>query len=163
MTKAFESWSSPDGRYTVRIALRCMDTASKIAMKALPVEVGSSLYGYYATDGYTATVTHVALVPSDSDTERSSFVRGAHRSIPFRIRMRLTERFYVGEWHSHPGGSCSPSSRDIRTQEMIAADRETNCPEVILMIVGVQSGRVNVGVTVTSRTDGLVSLRHVSD
>jgi len=43
-------------------------------------------------------------------------------------------RFYVGEWHSHPGGSTRPSAQD-RLQMQEIADGPFGCPEPVLIVV----------------------------
>jgi integrative and conjugative element protein (TIGR02256 family) len=42
---------------------------------------------------------------------------------------------YLGDWHSHPGTTPSPSRRDRKTLRNIAADADAQCPEPIMLII----------------------------
>lgn len=44
--------------------------------------------------------------------------------------------YYLGEWHLHPGSSPTPSAEDIAQMKKIAQDKNFNCKEPILMILG---------------------------
>ncbi len=45
--------------------------------------------------------------------------------------------YYLGEWHFHPAGAPSPSGIDEREMRAIAIDRNYNCPEPVLVVMGV--------------------------
>lgn len=70
------------------------------------------------------------------------------------------DRYYVGEWHSHPGGSPSPSPTDDQNIFDVAMDPKENCPECILIIIspGVE---VRIGVYIYSRLHGKTTLRPI--
>lgn len=157
-------WRSRCGQYRVRISRRCLPKMLSIARAHTPVEAGTSLVGQYSGDQHTAYVLDLAPLTEDSDGRRRSFTRGVRGLKEFfgklfsRFRGR---RHYVGEWHSHPGGSCSASDIDDANQSDIAADGKTECPECILLIL---SGDVafaesaDLGVYVYSHTRGRVEL-----
>jgi proteasome lid subunit RPN8/RPN11 len=75
------------------------------------------------------------------------------------LRMPEPQRHYVGEWHSHPDGPPFPSRRDDESQAGIANEPATNCPEVILIIVGgnLQKNPA-IAVFVYSRQHGRIDL-----
>lgn len=55
---------------------------------------------------------------------------------------------YLGEWHSHPSFSVSPSGTDIKTMLGIVNDPEQNSPFAVLMICRLESSvRIEVGAT----------------
>lgn len=43
---------------------------------------------------------------------------------------------YLGDWHTHPGGSPRPSSQDVLTLGTIARSEEARCPNPVMLIVG---------------------------
>lgn len=43
---------------------------------------------------------------------------------------------YLGEWHLHPKSNPTPSATDIAQMKKIAQDKNFNCKEPILMILG---------------------------
>jgi integrative and conjugative element protein (TIGR02256 family) len=43
---------------------------------------------------------------------------------------------YLGDWHTHPGGSVTPSPTDLRTIRNIAACAEARCPRPLMAILG---------------------------
>lgn len=48
---------------------------------------------------------------------------------------------YVGDWHSHPTGACSPSHTDVRALLAIRSDVEARCPDPVMIICGGRTGR----------------------
>ncbi|MHB8892842.1 MAG: Mov34/MPN/PAD-1 family protein [Candidatus Limnocylindrales bacterium] len=42
---------------------------------------------------------------------------------------------YLGDWHSHPGTTPTPSRRDRKTLRNIATDADAQCPEPLMLIV----------------------------
>lgn len=49
---------------------------------------------------------------------------------------------YLGDWHTHPQGSLSPSETDLALLEAIAATPESRCPTPIMCILaGTGSGK----------------------
>lgn len=49
-------------------------------------------------------------------------------------------RYYLGEWHFHPGGAPEPSRMDIKQMGKIARSSSYKCPEPILLVVGGSAG-----------------------
>jgi integrative and conjugative element protein (TIGR02256 family) len=47
---------------------------------------------------------------------------------------------YLGDWHSHPGGGRSPSSRDLRTARRIARHRSARVREPLMLILAGSGG-----------------------
>jgi integrative and conjugative element protein (TIGR02256 family) len=133
-----------------------------LAKRHAPNEIGTSLVGRYANNGWRAIVIGLAPLASDSKGSRYQFHRGVKGLRQFY--RKLFERFhrqrhYVGEWHSHPGGAPAPSGTDRVNQSAIAADQKTDCPEAILIILGGHlSSTPSLGVFIQSRTHGLVEL-----
>ena len=156
-------WISECKRYTVIIPKSCILKMIKIAQEHYPEEVGSSLVGSYSHDGFKACVLDLAPLSSDSKGTPTSFYRGAAGLRGFYKKLRrgfFGRRYYVGEWHSHPDGTPSPSNTDSTTQLEIAHDKYTGCPECILVIVGgTLSSFDQIGVFVYSRERGRIVLK----
>jgi integrative and conjugative element protein (TIGR02256 family) len=134
-----------------------------VAKRYAPIEVGTSLIGRYADNGWRAIVVGLAPLATDSKGSRNEFYRGVKglRQFYRKLFKRFhRQRHYVGEWHSHPNGSPSPSTTDRVNQNAVAADHQTDCPEAILIILGGQlSSKPALGVFIESRTRGLIELR----
>jgi len=155
-------WRSVCGRYTVSIADGCLHKMVSLAQEHMPREIGTSLIGSYTPDGFDAVVLDIAPVPSDSKGQRGAFQRGV-RGLKgfFRALFDAShgEKHYVGEWHSHPFGPCTPSPTDDANQNAISNSSKTNCPESILIILGGDLLRKpETSVFVYSRGRGRVNL-----
>lgn len=155
-------WRSSCGNYTVEISKRAFRDMLRLAREHAPQEVGTSLIGSYSEDGYRAIIRALAPLTEDSRGSRFSFVRGVSGLECFfsRLFRRFRgRRHYVGEWHSHPGGTAIPSSIDDKNQRAIVNDDGADCAECILVILG---GTVphasNLGVFVYSRRCGRTDL-----
>ncbi len=76
-----------------------------------------------------------------------------------QIRKYKGKMYYIGDWHTHPNGSSTPSKTDDINQSAVASDKKANCPENILVIIG---GSLNespeIGVYVYSRRKGRIDL-----
>ncbi len=155
-------WRSECGRYTVLISLSCLDKITQLAKNRYPNEVGTPLVGWYSEDGFNAYVLDVGPSSSDSKGALRSFCRGRKGLRRFFAELwglYHGNRFYVGEWHSHPGAAPIPSTLDDITQSAISANLRTNCPESILVIIGGNPFIApDLGVFVYSRKQGRVHL-----
>lgn len=159
------TWRSACGRYTVAFSRSCVDEMVKLAKKHFPREVGTSLVGSYSDDGHVATVTGLAPLTRDSRGGRFTFTRGsAGLGEFFRKLFRVSRgrEHYVGDWHSHPEGSPTPSATDSENAMGIANDSQALCPECILVILAINAGAAELGVFVYSRTRGQTPLRQAS-
>ena len=161
------TWRSSDGRYTLKIGKKCIRRMMGMARKYYPNEVGTSLVGWYSSDQYTATVTDIAPMPPDSRGSRLSFhrgVRGTREFFSSLFRKTRGKRHYVGEWHSHPGGSPIASRADDINQSAIAADRSTDCRECILLILGGDfQSQTELQAYVYSRTRGKTVMKILTE
>jgi proteasome lid subunit RPN8/RPN11 len=155
-------WQSTCGRYNVRITRRAFRSMLALAARHIPNEVGTPLVGSYSDDGHRAAVHAIAPLPDDSHGSPSSFIRGIRGLGAFfgRLVARFRgRRHYVGEWHSHPGGSSTASPTDDRNQAAIAADPKADCPESVLIIVGGEVPTApTLGLYVYSRAMGKIVL-----
>ena len=130
----------------------------QMADEAHPMETGAALFGTYSEDQKLARIEGIAPAPPDSKRGRFHFRRGIGGLAAFfrRLFSRTNGRsFYVGEFHSHPGGAAggaaSPSPQDDATQFAIAAEPTCQCHAPVLVIVGGRPGARMIGVFVHTR------------
>lgn len=103
-----------------------------------PAETGGILVGYYNGVLDCAVVTDASERPSDSESGRTWLVRGTAGLQGWldRLWSRSKRRYYLGEWHFHPGGAPEPSPMDIKQMGKIARSPSYRCPEPVLLLVG---------------------------
>jgi integrative and conjugative element protein (TIGR02256 family) len=108
------------------------------ARKRRLVETGGPLFGY-TDDGTGDTVVVVAYGPGPAARHRPrSFrpdrdaTRAAIREVHKQSSGALA---YIGDWHTHPGGSARPSGWDLRALATIASEPPVELPEPIAVIV----------------------------
>ena len=100
-------------------------------------ETGGILVGYYTTAHDCAVVTALSGPPEDSIRGPRLFERGTKGIQRWISRLwREQRRFYLGEWHYHPGGAPVPSPDDREQMQKFSKDRKLKCPEPILLIIG---------------------------
>ena len=101
------------------------------------LETGGIIIGYYDETCQNAVITEFTNPPEDSKADRFRFYRGI-QGLKKLLQQRWKERneYYLGEWHLHPGSSPTPSATDIAQMKKIAQDKNFNCKEPILMILG---------------------------
>lgn len=138
------------GAETVGVQLT-RDVVSVIENEAISSsgrETGGVLIGHYNAEGNVALVSMATARPADSRSGRAWFQRGI---IGLRELLRAQWRsghYYLGEWHSHPGGAPHPSSSDIREMCSIARDVSYRCPKPIMVIAGTSGPSVTLSVSV---------------
>lgn len=138
----------------VEVSDRVLNAITAIADEAHPLENGAALYGRYSDDGRVAFLDGVAPLPSDGERARFRFRRGLAGLAGFFRRLFTAskgESYYVGEFHSHPGGAPSPSGVDDSTQFSIAEDESCRCEAPVLVIVGGRPTNRDIGVYVYTR------------
>lgn len=107
---------------------------------SLPSETGGILLGYWDFNVNSLVVVDALPAPSDSVSDRESFVRGTEGLLDAlnEVQRRTAGVVgYVGEWHSHPKGVRAQPSPDDLVQLVTLAKRmaEDGMP-VVSMIIG---------------------------
>lgn len=128
------------GSFTPKISalfeLPLLTKVTKVAGEAGRAETGGILIGEYLGDGSAVRIHEVTAMPVDSSFRRSWFKRG-RKGLEAILQDRWERGLhYVGEWHSHPGGSPDPSGSDIAAMQKIAGDPLYRCQSPVLLIVG---------------------------
>jgi integrative and conjugative element protein (TIGR02256 family) len=139
-----EFWSK-DHRYGLKINSEAISSIFESCRLSAPEETGGILVGFYTDDLSCAVVTDASARPPDSRGGRTWFARGTvglQRWLDGLWR-QSSRRYYLGEWHFHPGGRPRPSSTDIKQMTDIAYSASYKCPEPALVIVGGTASDLN--------------------
>ena len=128
-------WTSSDDR-SLELPRNCLDEIIEYFRRDSPDETGGILTGVYP-DGANGRVVRGADPPPDSIQSPTTFVRGTE-AVEESLK-ESKERFgvyYLGEWHTHPGGPPTLSPQDAREMQSIADDESYECPHPFLIIIG---------------------------
>ncbi|WP_261320397.1 Mov34/MPN/PAD-1 family protein [Rhizobium leguminosarum] len=132
----------------VRLTDAALRLIEKEALGSVAQETGGILIGRYEGDGNVAVVTAATERTNDSSSGRAWFQRGVS-GLTAKLRARWTQgEYYLGEWHSHPGGAPDPSSNDIREMRSISIDTSYRCPKPIMVIAGTSGQSIRISVSV---------------
>lgn len=127
---------SPDRSFSVILKPDVVRHVVQHATETSHAETGGILIGKYSAAGDSVTVIEASAKPRDSLVERFAFQRGLQglkALLSTRWNMGL---YYVGEWHSHPGGSPRPSGPDLVAMRKIAGNAKYQCRAPVLLIIG---------------------------
>ena len=106
---------------------------------AFPLETGGVLMGYWVEPRREVVVTDV-IGPGPNATHASTgFLPDAKYQEGEIDRIYLDSGrliTYLGDWHTHPLGSCSLSFKDKRTLHHIANFGDARCHEPLMAVLG---------------------------
>ena len=108
----------------------------KICSGSNKFETGGIIYGRYTENLDSALILKITSPPIDSKRTKTSFKRGVAGIKQEIKRLWKKDIYYLGEWHYHPNFSSEPSNQDIKQMIKISKNKNFNCPEPILIIVG---------------------------
>lgn len=101
-----------------------------------PKETGGVLFGYYLETNF-AIVTDMWEEKKKENKSRTKFLRGTKGLKDFSDKLwDENGKYYLGEWHYHPGSSCIASCTDKDTIINISKNEIYKCPEPIMLILG---------------------------
>ena len=131
-----EFWTT-NRRFGLKVPGCVLESVLAHCRGAGDIETGGILIGEYNGQHDCAVVHQVTGPPADSAATRVRFRRGIAGLQQLLDRLwRRDGRYYLGEWHFHPGAAPEPSGVDDRQLVAIAQDRKYNCPEPALLIIG---------------------------
>lgn len=131
-----EYWTA-DRKFGVIVLPKALAEILRHAAAAKGMETGGIALGRYSDCQTWATVDYLSGPPADSQHGRSTFIRGVQGLSAMVARLWKKERrYYLGEWHFHPGASATPSGTDLTQMIAIATDAKYACPEPLLLIIG---------------------------
>jgi integrative and conjugative element protein (TIGR02256 family) len=111
---------------------------AKEAATRAPLETGGVLLGYCSQDGDDAVITHSIGPGPHAVHERFGFTPDQEFHIAEIARMYTTSGrrlAYLGDWHTHPGGSARLSPRDLKTLKSIAMHKHARAPRPIMLVL----------------------------
>ncbi|MDP9479243.1 MAG: Mov34/MPN/PAD-1 family protein [Actinomycetota bacterium] len=134
---AFE-FRSEDGAFGASISPKTLTELLESCRDFAPAETGGILVGRYNDALNCAVVTDASERPPDSRSGRTWLLRGTAGLQGWldRLWSSSKRRYYLGEWHFHPGGAPEPSPTDIEQMGKIARSPSYKCPEPVLLLVG---------------------------
>jgi integrative and conjugative element protein (TIGR02256 family) len=114
-----------------------VDAVLHAAADAEPLETGGLLMGYHTADCLEVVITDIVGPGPDAVHASDAFTP----DYPYHERM-VAELYessggtttYLGDWHTHPGGTPSPSKTDTAALRQIARSPEARAPEPIMGI-----------------------------
>lgn len=152
---------SDDARYALHLPGNVMQEILGHCAAAGRVETGGILIGEY-TPAHDCALVHTATGPtSDSVATRTTFRRGVKGLQALLDKLwRHDRRYYLGEWHFHPGAAPDASGVDVDQLVEISSDLKYRCPEPLLLIVGgVLGGEWNASALVFPKGQSAIHLR----
>ena len=117
--------------------------------KHLPKEYGGILIGRYDEERTTAYIVK-SLEPKAFQNSTHSFVRKTQglRGHLIDLYNQKPSLFYLGEWHTHPGGVPQPSVTDVQTLIQLAKSHEVKIKNPLMMIIGLTTRSSSIGLFV---------------
>jgi len=111
-----------------------------------PNEFGGFLVGYYSDDNRHLHITDTIL-PKSFKASKYSFERstkGIEKKLGTYYK-KTPQKFYVGEWHTHPDNSPIPSLTDISAINAIINNKNACLANPVLLIIGYSKTKVDFG------------------
>lgn len=123
-----------------------LGTLVGIGKQYYPNEFGGFLIGNYSEDSKVLYITDTIL-PNTFKASKYLFERSTD-GIDFKFEKFYAEspqKYYVGEWHTHPDSSPIPSNTDIKAMKTIVNHDQVSIKNPVLLIIGYDSIQVNFG------------------
>lgn len=126
----------------------------RTAWASYPDETGGVLLGHrMPSDGLGSSVRHV-VGPGPAAVHEPRRFRPDHDWQAAQVAelwARDQSLEYLGDWHTHPGGSTTLSPLDKAALRVIAAAPDANQTSPVMLIVALHAESTRLGVTVLSR------------
>lgn len=129
----------------------CLDRMLELMKTFDKVETGGILIGKYTSNNTIAEISFICGPPPDSKHGKYSFERGIIGLKEMLESLWLDGYFYIGEWHTHPKASPTPSGTDLSQMIAISNAAQYKCPEPILIILGGKSDKYNLFVGIFNK------------
>lgn len=111
-----------------------------------PYETGGILIGNYSLDQTTANIFRITPAPKNSKYTKSQFYRSSSGLKKILDAAWKQGQYYLGEWHYHPNALSFPSIIDKNQMMNLSHNKQLNCPEPILIIIGGYKNNWNINV-----------------
>lgn len=109
----------------------------QLCVSSYPDECGGILIGEYNKNLKQAKIKKI-MASKNSTGGRMNFLREAKETNNFLKKLwhfALGTKYFVGEWHSHPNGTGSPSSLDDDSMYQVAKTEKCSCRRPVLIIL----------------------------
>jgi integrative and conjugative element protein (TIGR02256 family) len=110
-----------------------------------PYETGGVLMGYWNMN--QAVITEIIDGGPDATRTKTSFNPDHDYQLEEISRIYFLSgrtETYLGDWHTHPGGSAYLSERDKKTLSKIAEFKKTGQPKPLMMVFGTKPAEIRV-------------------
>ncbi len=134
--------------WTIFISDPVLRALSAERLRLLPKETGGVILGTFDVSRRILYVVHDLPAPDDSQRQPTTFMRGQNglaEKVAEIGELTKGQIGYVGEWHSHPGQSTRPSTKDHKLFEWLKELRHNDGVPAVMAIVGEESSRWIVG------------------
>lgn len=103
-------------------------------------EAGGILMGYYIDD-YSFFISDLTIPSNYDKSSRFNFIRSfinAQKFINHFFKSSRGKKIYLGEWHTHPEKSPTPSSTDLVSFEKQLKKNKLNSKFIFMIIIGIE-------------------------
>ncbi len=111
-----------------------------------PNEFGGFLIGHYSNNQTQLNITDTIL-PNKYKATPYLFERDTI-GIEDKLKnfySQNPQKYYVGEWHTHPNNLPIPSSTDIKAINVIANHKDVSIKNPVMLIVGYNKTKIELG------------------
>ena len=120
---------------TLAIPQNMMDEMAEQAVSHFPDEFGGFLFGNYFNKGNHLQICKYRI-PEIYKSSSTGFERYIDGITEFDNSIKIgQEPHYIGEWHSHPGGTSMYSQTDLSAMKRIAAFETVTIKNPVLLII----------------------------
>lgn len=143
------TWTNINIGLKIEIQDKLLDSLIAIGKCHYPNEFGGFLIGFYSEDYRQLYITD-HILPDKYKGTRYLFERDA-TGIDDKLQELYNQnpqKYYVGEWHTHPDNLPIPSSTDIAAMKSIATHTKVAIQNPALIILGYTYKSLDVGVYV---------------
>lgn len=131
---------------SIEIQAELMERISEAGRLHYPNEYGGLLIGHYSEDNQIVYLNDTVL-PKKFKASPVSFERASDgmANILEEYFRQEPPQVYVGEWHTHPNGSPTPSMTDVRAFETIVKHPDVNIKNPVMLIMGLTRDVIKTG------------------
>lgn len=132
--------------WEIEIDDQLLNKITRLGEAHFPNEYGGFLIGYYASDGKKVHITDTIL-PKKFEASPNLFVRYGEglEKIFLDYYNQQPQKYYVGEWHTHPNGLPIPSTIDVNGLQSIKNSDQVAILNPVLLIIGYMPAKVSYG------------------
>lgn len=124
-------------RLSINIDDELVSKLIKTGLAHCPNEIGGFLIGYYSEDLKILNITDM-IMPNVYKGSTTFFERETTgiESLLVKLYSETPKKYYVGEWHTHPGGLPKPSQTDMKAINSIVTHEQVAIKNPVFIIIG---------------------------